>query len=212
MKIVEPRIPQRLNTAVELAGSLLSTEEDIDNCFFSNQLIEEFTGRQRYINSCVFENCRFVSASLLAFGFCDVIFRNCDLSNINLSESRFTRVRFIDCRMTGSNLSGGELTHTVMERVQARYLILSGSKLRHVYIRECDLAGSMNDSCKVEGMQLEETNLADSEWYYTPMKNIDLSTCDVTGIRLQGTELKGAVIDSNQAIDLVRLLGVVIKK
>lgn len=41
----------------------------------------------------------------------------------------------------------------------------------------------------------------------TPLKDVNLTTNDLQGIRLSGGELQGAIISSLQAVDLIRIFG-----
>lgn len=45
----------------------------------------------------------------------------------------------------------------------------------------------------------------------TPLKDVNLTTNDLQGIRLSGGELQGAIISSLQAVDLIRIFGVSIQ-
>ena len=44
----------------------------------------------------------------------------------------------------------------------------------------------------------------------TKLSGIDFSTCDIEGIKLDNKGIKGIMVNQFQAIDLARLLGIVI--
>lgn len=45
----------------------------------------------------------------------------------------------------------------------------------------------------------------------TTLKGVDFTDCDIVSIVLTGKELRGAIVSAVQAIELVGLLGVIIK-
>ena len=58
---------------------------------------------------------------------------------------------------------------------------------------------------------IDNCDLACASFFKTKLKDIDLSTNIISGIIVGYEDIKGAVIDSMQAIDLMGLLGVNIK-
>ncbi|MCD8176005.1 MAG: pentapeptide repeat-containing protein [Tannerellaceae bacterium] len=69
----------------------------------------------------------------------------------------------------------------------------------------------MIDECKCERTIFEESNLRETELYNTYLKNIDLTSCTIEGVKINIPELKGAIVTSSQAIALTHLLGLTIK-
>ena len=47
---------------------------------------------------------------------------------------------------------------------------------------------------------------------YTSLNGIDFSTCNITGITLFPNDIKGAILNDIQALEFIKLLGIVIKK
>ena len=54
-------------------------------------------------------------------------------------------------------------------------------------------------------------DLVEADFSHAPLRGIDLRTSRISGITLNISDLKGAVITSLQAIDLLPLLGVIIE-
>jgi len=50
-----------------------------------------------------------------------------------------------------------------------------------------------------------------AQFFKTSLKGIDLSTCKIERVAVSIEDIKGAIIDQFQAIDLLYLLGVKIK-
>ena len=70
--------------------------------------------------------------------------------------------------------------------------------------------GSMNE-VELKDSEFVNSKLQVMEVMRTPLSGIDLRTCSMEGIRLVGAELKGAIVTSSQAIDLSKLLGIIIQ-
>lgn len=57
----------------------------------------------------------------------------------------------------------------------------------------------------------ENCNLTRIELLHTSLKDIDLRSCLIEGLKISGNELKGAVVTEIQALELVRFLGVIVE-
>ena len=57
----------------------------------------------------------------------------------------------------------------------------------------------------------KETSLIRAQFVKTPLKNIDLSTSNIEGILIKIQDLKGLIVNDIQAIQLSKLLGIIIK-
>ena len=78
-------------------------------------------------------------------------------------------------------------------------------------LKGCNLAEASLSGLRFKGgITLERCDLTRAELYQTRLAGVDLSGCEIAGIRLSDakSELRGAKIAPEQAIDLVGLLGV----
>ena len=60
-------------------------------------------------------------------------------------------------------------------------------------------------------MKNQKVNLQEAQVFNTSLKGIDISECDILGISIGLEDIKGAIIDTYQAVDLMYLIGVKIK-
>lgn len=65
--------------------------------------------------------------------------------------------------------------------------------------------------CSFNKVGFKECDLSGSEFTNTPLKQIDFRDSDISEIALTGRELKDAIVSSFQAVELSRLLGIIIK-
>ena len=76
-----------------------------------------------------------------------------------------------------------------------------------------DLDGTLLNTIEdIKNIYLKNSDLTKSQFYKTSLKNIDLSESNIAGISVTLEDIKGAIINQFQAIDLLYLLGVKVKE
>ena len=98
-----------------------------------------------------------------------------------------------------------------LERCNGRYLNLSGSRLRQVRFEECDLTEAAFNDCRFDGVAFDGCTLRSTEFSHTSLRGIDLRQSQLGDLRLNVDDLRGAVVAPMQALDLLPLLGVVVR-
>ena len=93
----------------------------------------------------------------------------------------------------------------------AVYLNLSMSKINQARFTSCDLRNSDVNDCKLASIAFENCELVESEFSHTPLRGIDLSDSHIGGIRLNLPDIRGAIVNTSQAMELTALLGITIK-
>lgn len=69
----------------------------------------------------------------------------------------------------------------------------------------------MNE-CTFKNVFFEYAKLQLMEFLKTPLKGIDLRNCEIEGIKLSGPELYGTIVTPSQAIELSKLLGILVEE
>ena len=64
---------------------------------------------------------------------------------------------------------------------------------------------------KVISDVIKENDFENSQLFRTNLKNIDFRTCNIGGIIVGLEDIKGMIVNNMQAIQLSKLLGIVIK-
>jgi len=85
------------------------------------------------------------------------------------------------------------------------------ASLDSVLFSNSGLVSSSFGENKLKNIYLKNSDLTKSQFYKTSLKNIDLSDSNIAGISVQLDDIKGAIIDEYQSIDLLYLLGVKLK-
>ena len=163
-----------------------NSEEDFEYCHFCNEELNEIELLDFNFEYCKFTHICIQKGKLEKITFKDVIFENCDFSNTEFIQSAFIRCEFQNCKLSGCNLSENRLYHSSFLETNATYLNLS--------------------IASVENVLFKETNLKNSYFQETKIKNLYFE-----GIAISPEDIKGAVVDQLQAMDLMYLLGVKVK-
>lgn len=85
------------------------------------------------------------------------------------------------------------------------------ARLRQVRFTECDLTEAALNDCRLDGVAFEGCTLRSTEFSHTPLRGIDLRQSQLGDLRLTVDDLRGAIVAPSQALDLLPLLGVVVR-
>lgn len=209
VKVVAPIFEEQAESALPLEQ--LALEEKVSNLSLRRTGVTHLKHPYLSINNCTFSHLLFSECELKWAQLTDIRFENCDLSNISFAGTCFYRVEFVSCKLLGTNFSETTLNHVRMEGCSGRYINLAMSKMRTVRLSGCDFRnGSFNDG-KFIPAAFDSCDLSEADFSHTPLKGIDLRTNRITGIQLNISDLRGAIVTPMQAMELLPLLGVVIE-
>ncbi|MBP3892838.1 MAG: pentapeptide repeat-containing protein [Atopobiaceae bacterium] len=159
---------------------------------------------------CVFESCAFSGMVAERISFDRCTFDSCDFSNARMPKSYWR-----DCTVRASRLVGCDLHQSYFVRdsfseCACSYANFTEGKLEQVSFVGCDLRETSLAQLKLKRFRMEACDLTRAELFGSRLRGVDLSTCNIQGIRVSNTffELRDARIGLDQAPDLVSLLGV----
>ena len=90
-------------------------------------------------------------------------------------------------------------------------LIIAKQLVEKVLFNNTLLRNSYFQENKLKDILFEKADLTQAHFYSTSLKNIDLSDSIIEGIAISIENIKGAIINQFQAIDLLYLLEIQIK-
>jgi len=161
--------------------------------------------------NCILSNINFQQADLFKAEFTDVRFEKCDLSNSTFKDAVLHRCEFVECKMIGLNLHSATLTHVSITDCIASFAMLNESRLKEVAIETSSFDKSSFQGSILKQVQLIETNLNQAYLAGTNFKGIDVSSCQLEGVIVNMNELEGLIVSPTQALELSKLMGLVIK-
>ena len=64
---------------------------------------------------------------------------------------------------------------------------------------------------KLQSIEFSDCDLRKIQLLHTPLDGIDLRSCEIGGLKLNLSDLKGAIVTAQQAIELAAFLGIIIQ-
>lgn len=161
----------------------------------------------------IFEGCNFTGCPLNRASFYDCTFSSCNFSNAELNESYFSRCEIKSCKAVGTNLRECRMNDVMISDSNLSFADFDESKMQNFFVKDSDFNTATLTQCKLKNTVFENNQLVRTSFFKTPLKGIDLRTCELSGliVSIECTELKGAVVTMFQAAELSRLMGLVIK-
>lgn len=215
MKISKPNIigePEPVSDAAELISEAKADDADVTGGYFKDAALIGIDLSGVCFKGVTFENCRFTGCKAPKSGFIDVIFKACDLSNGDFTDGYFKRCAFYSCKLMGTNLQNGGFQHVTLENCNGKYAVLDKSNWTLSRLSDSDFGDANISECKFKDVELAQVKLTKAVLWRTPLKNMNLTTCELGGITLSddSAELRGATVNAMQAVELARLLGVTV--
>jgi uncharacterized protein YjbI with pentapeptide repeats len=214
--VIPPNLSDDIADAQDMnlcIAAALRSHQDLERFRFRNETFhcDEIPQNRIEFSDCVFERCVFDCREARTFSFVDVSFVHCDLSNVGFHKSAFVRVSVSDSKAVGVSFSEAVLNNVSIRGSVFRYANFTAAKMTNLLLEESDFSHCFMEQCKLKSVRMEGLNLEAAEFSFTPLKDIDLTTCAIGGISANALDLRGAFIASHQAVDLAGLLGVVIR-
>lgn len=167
----------------------------------------------------------------------DLLFEQVILQHVIFLQTRINRIRLVDLHAVHSDFSGAQWEKAGLRRVEILNCRMIGiqlveARLDQVSFKECNLESAVLASAVFKGARFENCNLRDATFEGADLsgavfRRCDLSKANLAGAKLNGTDLRGsqlggmvarpedmrgALIDSTQVMQLVALLGVTIQE
>lgn len=217
MKLLKPTLPISFKVPDMEPGLLFSqaaeAEEELENLYIADAFLPDMDLSGQRFSGVFFENCRLPGSFFNRASFVDVRFKGCDFSNCLFEEAYFNRCEWISCKWVGASLEGSTFRQTEIVSSNLEYCNLDHSLWDYVRIKDCDLSQAYLSNCRLKKAELENCRLMRTSVHRTPLHGMDLTSCELGGLVLSEnfSELKGALVRADQALELSRLLGIVIQ-
>ncbi|WP_337399782.1 pentapeptide repeat-containing protein [Congzhengia sp.] len=216
MNILNPKVPlalQELTDFASAAASCMTEESPITGIYVADQTENEQDFFKLEVSGAVFERCTFERCIFEKTSFYDCKFQNCNFSNSNLQDAYFERCQFQFCKCIGTNFHGSVLKHVAALQSSIQFADFGGTKLTNVLFRETDLTESSFAESSLKQTEFQNSRLIKINFFKTPLAGIDFAKNEFAGPVLSSPpfELQGAKVNAAQAVDLARLLGVIVE-
>lgn len=199
----------KINTSLEPMDEW-TYESYVSDYIFENVCIEQNLDNVT-IDGCKFSKCQFKDCSFSFMECMDIIFDHCEFENVHFNQCSLSRVHFISCRISGMEFSQSLMQDTLFQLCKGHYCDFGGSTFKDCMFDINDLTGSGFVQCDFEKTSFDKCILNSTEWFNTKLKELDFSSCEIENIAVSSDKLTGVVVNSSQALEFVKLLGIVVK-
>lgn len=214
--ILPPALPARLEEAErgeELIDMARATEEAVADWRFCGLELSGGSLRDMRFERCEFSGCRFTGADLSRATFLDTVFKNCDFSAVRGESVYFCRCCWQGIKAMGAIFTDCRLVHMVLENCTLVGANLTGASIEQARFSGSDFSESYFSECRHKALTVNEDTFVKTSFFGTPLAGLDFTTSRFEGVTVSdsGAELRGAVVTVEQAADLARVLGVVVR-
>jgi uncharacterized protein YjbI with pentapeptide repeats len=178
----------------------------LDACTLSNQLGEDVR----------FDGVKVVGGTLSAtklthLTWIDVLCERCDLSLIAWRGAKLTRVEARECRITGAKLHEGEFGDVRFVECQLDYASFSEARFRQVSFEACRLNEADFSGADLTGTSFLRCDLKGADFTGAKLHGADVSTSTLSDVRVGAGDVRGLVVNREQAATLSQLFGLVLR-
>ncbi|ULQ59547.1 pentapeptide repeat-containing protein [Brucepastera parasyntrophica] len=199
-------------------GSMLKTyiekaiENDycINNIAFENEELSEVDA-----SGIEFENVQFIKCDLKKCDFSRSRFYDVDFENCNISLSNFSKTFWKKVKIAESNAAGAQFIDSLIKETKITnsifdYSNFANSAFTNCVFDNCKFNESYFSESKIKKLQLKKVTFIGTDFFKTSLRGIDLSDCIIDGIKISADffELKGSKINSQQALELVKVFDI----
>jgi uncharacterized protein YjbI with pentapeptide repeats len=160
----------------------------------------------------LFDRVSFANCEISSFRLRDVRLVKCDLSNTVLRSFEASRVELIECRLIGMRAIECHWQDVLVENCDMRYAQLNDGKTRSCEFKACHLGEADFRGTDLEGAIFANVMLHRADLSRAKLRGADLRGAEIEGVTVRAEDLRGAIVSMVQAVDLARLLGLVIKQ
>lgn len=186
--------------------------DEIDDFIIQSALFIGQDGPQSFaqdkFDEVIFRKIIFKNEEFRQVGFVDVIFENSDLSGIEFENCLFRRVQFVNCKLIGTSFNKCRFTHVEWSSTLMKFSMWSLCKIEQSIMRDSNLDETRFFEVEFQDIQIEFCSFSKTEFIETPLKDCNVSTSFVDGWTIDPKNLIGIKVNTTQAVDFARLLGI----
>jgi len=141
----------------------------------------------------------------------DVLCERCNLAMVNWRGAKLTRALVRSCRMTGGKFVEGDLDNVRFVDCHLDYASFVDTRFRRVAFESCQLREANFHGADLTGAVFAECELEGADFAGAKLQGADVSSSKIAGITVGPGEVRGLSVSRQQAADLARLFGLVVR-
>lgn len=186
-------------------------EATIDAVLLENEELYEADFHHLFIKESHIKKFQMPASRLSQFECVNVVFEHCDFSNSEWIGSGFHQVEFRQCKLTGCNFAEAYLKDCLFSDCILDYASFSMSTMKVVHFEESSLRQAEFSELDWQHLKMKYCQLTQSQWFNTPLKNLDFSENQFDTIALSPESIRGMIVNAEQALTIAETLGIILK-
>jgi uncharacterized protein YjbI with pentapeptide repeats len=140
----------------------------------------------------------------------DAVLDHCNLANAIWERPLLKRVVFEECRLTGWSTREAKWEHVVWTGCSAQYASFRSARFKNVRFERCTLVEADFEDADLSGSVFLDCDLTGALFSGTRLLKTDLRGSKINQIVVGPAELRGAIVDADQALLVAELLGITV--
>jgi uncharacterized protein YjbI with pentapeptide repeats len=141
----------------------------------------------------------------------DVACERCDLSMVVWQGVKLTRVEVRGSRITGGKLCEGQLESVRFIDCHLDYAMFTGTRFRQVSFESCRLEEADFQGADLTGTTFVDCDLRGADFGRAKLQGVDVSSSRLSELRVGPGDVRGLVVNRDQAAALAKLFGLVVR-
>lgn len=150
------------------------------------------------------------SSRLSTFSLRDATLTSCDMAGVFWESAGLARVVLNGCRMTGAQMPGARWEDVLVEEGSLQMAAFTRGRFSGVLLDGCNLQGAHFEQMDLRGVIFRNCDLREALFERCQMQGADVRGCKVDRMRLHPDQLRGLILDGEQAATLVASWGALI--
>jgi uncharacterized protein YjbI with pentapeptide repeats len=209
LHIKVPRLPKPLPSGKleSLTDHAEITICSLSGCDLAAQSAKDVLFEQIHIRRCIFTQTQLTLAR-----FIDAYVEVSDFSGAYLVTPRFRRVEFSGCRLSGAQLLEAQIDDVLFLDCIFEGTVLGKVTCKAVRFEKCNIRGAFFEESDLSNVVFSHCDLTNTSLRASTLHSADLRGSILNGVQANPQDLRGAIIEPVQAIQIVGLLGVMVKE
>lgn len=195
----------------KLSKKVLEKDTRYENLWIGNLSLVEGKINNIKIDCGVFNHVTLREAQMEKSHFTDMKISECNMANANAFQSNWLRVQIYDCKLTGLKLNASILEDVYFKNSNSQLMQIRFAKTKRVIFESCNLKGCDFTNTDLTECQFLNCDLSEAEFSGSVLKGTDLRGSNLEKIKIGTREIKGAIVNTSQALFLSGLLGIDIR-
>lgn len=206
--IKSPRLPKPMPTA---APEALADHAHIFQCALNGLDYNNLLARGLILEQVRARKVQLLRSNLPGLRVVDSLMETCEMSGCEWETAFFRRVIFQGCRLMGTQILEGFFEDVEFIDCQMEELSVVSAKFKNCRFSKCAIRKASFDGADLTGVAFSDCDISEADFHLAKLIGTDFRTAKIGGLRVGVEEMRGAIIAPYQALQVVGLLGVVVK-